>query len=242
MNFKRTLIVTALLAASAGAYAQTAISQAKGMTFPIAITQPGSYKLTSNLSVPLAVSAIVISAPNVTLDLNGFTIAGPVTCSPGGVCSAAQTMDHGVVSTMPNTVIRNGTIKGFQGSGVQIAGASMLEDLLVSENARYGVVGGSDTQVNTLVHHVQATLNKLSGVFLFGAIITDSSASANGQMGFQLNSSTLRDSSATMNTQYGVWCGSHGLVHGVRADGNVLGNFVGSCVSAGGNMNGWTLF
>jgi hypothetical protein len=44
--------------------------------FPYAITQPGSYKLSSGLLVPPGVSAIQINTPNVTLDLNGFTING----------------------------------------------------------------------------------------------------------------------------------------------------------------------
>lgn len=41
---------------------------------PFAITNPGSYYLTSNLAVT-AGDAITISADNVTLDLNGFIIS-----------------------------------------------------------------------------------------------------------------------------------------------------------------------
>ncbi|TMH28391.1 MAG: hypothetical protein E6H58_18015 [Betaproteobacteria bacterium] len=242
MNFKRTLIVTALLAASAGAFAQTTISQGKNPSFPIAINQPGSYMLTSNLVVPAGTGGIVISAPNVTLDLNGFMISGPVTCASAGVCSMAPTANHGIVSTMPNTAIRNGTIKGFQGSGVQIAGASMLADLMVTENAAYGIVGGSQAQGNTLVNRVRTTLNKLSGLYLFQSTVIDSAAANNGQAGFYLNFSALIDSSASSNAQYGVWAGSHVVLRGVRGDYNSSGNFGGNYSSAGGNMNDWTLF
>jgi hypothetical protein len=42
--------------------------------FPYRITQPGSYKLSGNLTAPLGVSAIKFDASNVTLDLNGFNI------------------------------------------------------------------------------------------------------------------------------------------------------------------------
>ena len=50
--------------------------------FPITITRPGSYRLTSNLTVPDAdTTAIEIAADHVTLDLNGFAILGPTDCS-----------------------------------------------------------------------------------------------------------------------------------------------------------------
>jgi hypothetical protein len=79
-----------LLLGLPAAHAQTTIDQNKAMTkgigqgdsagFPVTITQPGSYRLMSNLSVPAGLDGIVITAPNVTIDLNGYTIAGPNTC------------------------------------------------------------------------------------------------------------------------------------------------------------------
>src|SRR6266850_592227 len=50
--------------------------------FPISITQPGSYRLSGNLTVPAATNGIEISASNVTIDLNGFSILEPPT-APG---------------------------------------------------------------------------------------------------------------------------------------------------------------
>src|SRR6266540_3776373 len=50
--------------------------------FPVTLSVPGSYRLTGNLTVPDAnTTAIQIAADNVTLDLNGFSILGPVVCS-----------------------------------------------------------------------------------------------------------------------------------------------------------------
>src|SRR5262245_44146183 len=60
---------------------QATVTAAGG--FPHTISQPGSYKLSGNLAVPAGVNGIYISASNVTLDLNGFTISGP-TRSPLG--------------------------------------------------------------------------------------------------------------------------------------------------------------
>jgi hypothetical protein len=45
------------------------------------ITQPGSYYLTGNITVPAGKSGVVFAARNVTLDLNGFTITG----QPGSI-------------------------------------------------------------------------------------------------------------------------------------------------------------
>src|SRR5690348_7192989 len=50
--------------------------------FPVTLSQPGSYRLSGNLTVPDAdTTAIQITADSVTLDLNGFTIAGPGGCT-----------------------------------------------------------------------------------------------------------------------------------------------------------------
>ena len=51
--------------------------------FPVTISQPGSYRLSENLIVAdAATTAIHITADNVTLDLNGFSIIGPTICTP----------------------------------------------------------------------------------------------------------------------------------------------------------------
>src|SRR5262249_44867667 len=50
--------------------------------FPVTIEVSGSYRLSGNLVVPDAkTTAIQILASNVTLDLNGFSITGPVQCT-----------------------------------------------------------------------------------------------------------------------------------------------------------------
>jgi hypothetical protein len=71
--------------------------------FPYKITQPGSYKLSGNLTAPLDVGAFLISTSNVVLDLNGFNVS----CSTiGGVVCIGE------VGSNRNIAIRNGTIKG----------------------------------------------------------------------------------------------------------------------------------
>jgi hypothetical protein len=69
--------VAVLLAAGcASSHGVTVLKQPT--TFPIVITQPGSYRVKSNIVVPDAnTTAINIESRDVTIDLNGFAILGP---------------------------------------------------------------------------------------------------------------------------------------------------------------------
>src|SRR6266571_8801026 len=61
--------------------------------FPVIISVAGSYKLSGNLTVPDAnTTAILITADNVTIDLNGFSIVGPSVCvgTPVTSCSPSH--------------------------------------------------------------------------------------------------------------------------------------------------------
>ena len=58
-----------------------AIVEANG-SFPDVISEPGSYMLAGNLTVPDEdTTAIEVQADHVTVDLNGFAIIGPVQCT-----------------------------------------------------------------------------------------------------------------------------------------------------------------
>src|SRR3954466_9962513 len=104
---KSMLVLTFLVLASFSAFAvdgvvllnqSTALAGLGGCDtpgFPIIICNPGSYRLSGNLTVPDAnTTAIALFADNVTIDLNGFSISGPVTCVEGTYpvqCSAIGT-------------------------------------------------------------------------------------------------------------------------------------------------------
>jgi hypothetical protein len=104
--------------------------------FPVTISQPGSYRLTSNLVVPaVGINGIQVSADNVTIDFNGFTVEGPITCSGSRlqiVCNTNSTQSHGVSAPdLLNTVVRNGGVRGF-GHGIVVGDAGRVEDMHVS--------------------------------------------------------------------------------------------------------------
>ena len=64
---------------------QASVEAAGG--FPFEISESGSYRLTGNLEVDdVDTTAIWVRASYVTVDLNGFTILGPVLCDSDGAC------------------------------------------------------------------------------------------------------------------------------------------------------------
>jgi len=105
----RLLSLAVLLSVSAFAVdGVVLINQASVMAaggFPYRIMNPGSYKLSGNLVVPANVDGVDISADNVALDLNGFTITG----NGGG--SAIFSRNSGIT-------VKNGAVVNF---GIGIA-------------------------------------------------------------------------------------------------------------------------
>jgi len=114
---------------------------------PITITQPGSYQLTSNIiSVSNTSNIIEINADNVTLDLNGFSIIGPRTCTGDNaslVCSnSGMTANAIFASARKNITVKNGMTKGFN-TGVKLESLNQrgnkVMNITSSEN-EFGIV------------------------------------------------------------------------------------------------------
>jgi hypothetical protein len=176
LTMKPVFVLAALaLAASAPSFAQSkgggsggsssgvitidqARAEAGGVTpgdapgFPVTISQPGSYRLAGNLNVAAAnLRAIEITADNVTLDLAGFAIVGPVACSgtpPGGSVSCTPASNGtGVYAASRNGVaIRDGAVRGF-GYGVINGWLGSVERVRISHVTEYGIYGDTGTQV-----------------------------------------------------------------------------------------------
>ncbi|HEV8628940.1 MAG TPA: hypothetical protein VGV61_01385 [Thermoanaerobaculia bacterium] len=102
--------------------------------WPVEITQPGAYVLTSNLDVtgqpsPENVTAVVVSVSGVDLDLGGFALHGPASCVDDWpvTCQPASGSGDGVRVTASATAlhVHDGNITGFGGNGV-VAAANLL--------------------------------------------------------------------------------------------------------------------
>jgi len=86
--------------------------------FPVTISVSGSYRLSGNLTVPDAnTTAILITAENVTIDLNGFSILGSTVCSGFPTSCSPTGSGHGITGG----VVKN--ISVFNGESVEWAPA-----------------------------------------------------------------------------------------------------------------------
>ena len=128
---KTVFVILAMALVPFGAFAVDGvvlINQATVMAagnFPYTISAAGSYKLSSNLNVPSGVDGIKIAASNVTLDLNGFSIANVDPNNSNNFLLLKLT------GTVVGVTIRNGILSTAASSLFNFFGASgtVFEDL-----------------------------------------------------------------------------------------------------------------
>ncbi len=150
------------------------------------ISAPGSYRLTSDLSAPLGQSGIRITASDVTLDLNGFTISSQ---------SMIGLAIHGITGTLlSNVEVRNGTIRNFPTSGVHLPSGLLhrVIDVRVFGNGNFGInmIGVGALYGGHLVRGCTASGNG-TGIRVepSGSLVVDSTARNNMFVGLELGAS-----------------------------------------------------
>lgn len=159
--------------------------------FPITISQPGSYRLMGNLMLTDPnVHAIEITADNVTLDLNGFSIATPVTCSGVGAafnCSVAGQQGHGIYAINRSfTTVRNGQVRGFR-SGVQLSLHAIVEGLTVQHAWATGITVGHHSMVSGNTLSMTGIGVEISG----GGVVRDNAIFGTRSAGVNASSGSL---------------------------------------------------
>ena len=180
---------------------QVLINQATVMAaggFPYKITQPGSYKLSGNLTVPANTDGIDINASHVTIDLNGFSIIGPQTCTGEPTAPVTSCTGSGFASgivSIGNTAItiRNGSVTGMAGYGLLISAfGSLIEEVHASQNG-IGIHGG-----RTIVRRCTAASNLHNGMEVQG-VVENSIATNNGGDGIDLTDATATGNASFFN-------------------------------------------
>ncbi len=234
----RRLAGLALLALAApAALAQAQIDQGKvnagnvtpgdAPGFPLTISVPGSYKLTSNLVVPSGTPGIQITAAGVTLDLNGFGVRSTNTCvhdpffkrfhcAESPLAGASGIVMSGAAKRGPIS-IRSGFVEGFRGDGIQ-GGTARLRDLSVQHNVGFGIhmAGVNGAIGGAQIVDVEVALNGDTGLQATNALISRIVARENGADGvIMLGVSALHESLASWNLRCGVR-GQRELGGGVR--------------------------
>lgn len=122
--------------------------------FPVTISDPGSYRLTSALDVTAedpGTPAIDVRNNYVTIDLAGFQIEGrssctgtppgPLVCSPSGARVAIEARFFAGIE------VRGGGVHGLAEDGVVLGAAGVVRDLTATNNAGSGIVVGPGSLV-----------------------------------------------------------------------------------------------
>jgi parallel beta-helix repeat protein len=187
--------------------------------YPVTISEPGSYVLTGNLAPSGSADGIVIAAgvSNVTLDLAGFAIVGPVVCTRAvSSTTCTGTAGRGIFAEGGNAdiAVKDGSIRGMQD------GVSLLQ------------------ATNIRIDAIQAASCSFAGIRTGPlALVENSSAELSGQNGIWMQAdSAVRACSARRNNVSGILAGQGCTLTGNRASEN----FIGITASAGSTLIGNT--
>ena len=222
--------------------------------FPVRIGNGGSFRLTSDLTVADEnTRAVDLESNHITLDLNGFSIIGPNTCTGSGsslTCTTAGTETLVRVAGQ-NITIRNGTIRGSAATGINQfgnIGPTVLESLTVIHSAKEGADFGTDVNDQIIITNCRFIRNFGVGIGLEGdgAQITNSVFSHNQGNGIGIangRAHLVRDSQVKGNGSSGIsieGAGSeaHLFLSNIITDNADLGvkAAAGTAYSYGGNQ------
>jgi hypothetical protein len=216
-----------------------------GSTTPVVLSQPGSYYLTTNLTVASG-NAISIAANGVTLDLNGFTLSstaasasaygiqisgglqditisnghirGGVTNSSGVYAGSGFQYGISYTAAAPRNVRAVGiSVSGCLTSGIDLGpgGATVVESCTVR------TVGGNGIQADLIRASVAVDCGNTA---LSGNHVSDSRGESTGS-GSGISAFTVQNSQGSSSSGYGIYAirsalNCHGIStssHGIHA-------------------------
>jgi len=248
------------LAGSASSFAQVTMIDQNVVRdeggFPFKIKKPGSYKLTGNLTVPRNTDGIVVMADHVTINLNGFSILGPVACTTNDMTGAAvcPTGGQGIgiksgdtTGATPGTLdlkISNGSVHGMGSFGIFATGeGAVMEEVSADGNAGGGfIVAGSVLMSSAtgnggvgvlalVIRESRVTGNTTDGIDVDGAggVAIGNTSSFNGRAGMNLPNGVANNNTIVRNNGVGIVAKCPAVV-----TGNVIVNNVGGTLTMDG--------
>jgi hypothetical protein len=235
--------------------ARTAIQ--KSPAVPLAgphyiISKPGSYYLTGNVEV-VSGNGINITASNVCLDLNGFSLIN-TTASP----AAGAAID--LASGLSNVQIKNGNITG--GTVRTSSGPQPWQATFVLKGWSFGVLdvdispaqgvlisqltvekcGDSGIYLSgvSAIEHVTATANGNNGIYTIQSSITQATSTNNGNAGILANRGSVSNSITNNNVYTGIDASYSSLTTVTASQNGSTGVYssYGTITNASGNNNG----
>lgn len=178
------------------------------------ITQSGSYYLTGNVQGVSFKHGIEIAVGGVSIDLNGFELAG-TGMALDGVSST--------VASLANINIRNGTVRNWGDCGIDLgtvpASNSRISDVLCRGNSSIGILAGA----STIITDCAASQNGNDGINANTACVVERcTALGNLSSGIVVVAgSTVRECIARTNSFHGIALSNNGnLIIGNNCSGN----------------------
>jgi len=203
--------------------------------FPIVVSQPGTYRLTSNITGVAGADGIQISASGVTLDLNGFSVVG-VAGSFNGVRT---------IVGVDGLTVMNGSVRNWGADGVSAGTASggIYKDLRVAGNGNFGLNVG----VSSVCTDCTTFQNGSHGLNLgFNGTLRGCASNNNMGNGIQTgNGAAILNCAARDNTLVGIATGTGSSITSCSAYSNnsngfvmIIGSMISQCVSSSNGDNG----
>ncbi|MBX7244611.1 MAG: hypothetical protein K1X53_03880 [Candidatus Sumerlaeaceae bacterium] len=252
---------------SADGEARIPISQPGGGSFPITISQPGSYYLTGNLTDVGPGAGVSITTSGVKLDLNGYSIIGTggggtlgVACNTAGVknlevCNGRITNCNIGISfnNVSNAWVHDMNLSGNQNVGVRVGAGAIVEDCVANDLSSptsnvYGIFVSSDSTVRQCqVANIQSAAASSNAIGISGGIgasVLNCSASNVGSIGTNTSvsgitvSNNSRVEGCIARGNYNS--GSSGVTIGIAAgpDSLILNNVSTNNSAADSDSNG----
>ncbi len=181
--------------------------------YPVTLSQPGSYRLTSDLTQPKTETAVIeVLSEDVSIDLNGFGIQGTNVCTlstriesglvlPDDVTCANTSGARAIAGAADRLEVRNGRITGMAGGGIDAGVGARIADLHISHT------GGASLLLDdgATVRNAVLTLSSNSGVNGgSGGSFHQVTSSRHARMGFEaLFQCAITNSTASWNATHG---------------------------------------
>jgi hypothetical protein len=222
---------------------------------PIGLCKSGSYILGADITSSTT-NVIDIAGDNITLDLNGFSISGAqANCTAGAVrgnsCTSAQGSLYGINIVGNNAVVKNGTVRNINGTGIYAGATAYLSDIRAHDNNGDGVLAvyGQLRNINStnnngvgvslgrgLVDAVYASYNNSYGIegSDYNVLISNSTAQSNAISGVYVLAGQTNNVTSYLNGSDGFQTGSLGQFINSFAYANVSDGFY----AAGGGAAG----
>lgn len=177
------------------------------------INQPGSYYLSANLAVTKK-SGILINAPDVTLELNGFEVSR----ATGSAGVAIQ-----VAATAHRASISHGTVSGFDkgiNAGDTAAVGCVVRNVRASNCTTFGISGG----ISAIIENCHASNCQFAIGASDGSTIANCTAANNTFEGISAGNAATITGCTVTGTQAqglaGIHAGSNCLLRGCSAYAN----------------------